>query len=162
MSKENSAKYRKGFTLVEVVIASALVLSAVLALLGIHSLYLRTAFSNANAVKAAFLIEEGIEAVRFMRDASWDANIAPLSLSTEYGIVFNGTGWQTSTQTYVENFSRTASFSAVSRDANGDIVASGGSVDPRTLLLRVSVSWPNTNGTTTKSISTYITDIYEN
>jgi Tfp pilus assembly protein PilV len=153
----------RGLTLVEVVIAASIILVAVVALLSVHNLYLRVAFSNANAVKAAYLAEEGIEVVRWLRDDSWDENIATLSLNTDYGLVFsNGTWGTTTSNLYVENFLRTIQVSAVSRDGSGDIVSSGGSADPNTLLVTSTVSWATSSGTTTKSVATYLTDLYEN
>ena len=140
------SKLNKGLSLVEVVIASAIILAAVLVLLGVHSLYLKVALSNSNTVKAAYLAEEGIENVRFLRDSGWTTNISNL----------------TSTTTLIDNFYRTVTLSAVSRDASGDIVTSGGSIDANTKLVTSSVSWWAATATTTKSISTYLTDIYDN
>ena len=140
------SKLNKGLSLVEVVIASAIILAAVLVLLGVHSLYLKVALSNSNTVKAAYLAEEGIENVRFLRDSGWATNIANL----------------TSTTTLIDNFYRTVTLSVVSRDASGDIVTSGGSIDLNTKLVTSSVSWWAVTATTTKSISTYLTDIYDN
>lgn len=149
--------------MVEVVIAAAIILVAVVTLLGVHNLYLKVALSSGNAAKAAYLAEEGIEAVRYLRDSSWSANIASLSLGVPYGVVFSGGNWATTTTNiYVENFQRTLVFSSVSRDSSGDIVSSGGTLDPDTLLLVSSVSWPSSGATTTQSISTYLTNLYEN
>jgi len=157
-------KLNSGLTLVEVLIATSIILVFLVALLSVHSLYLRVALSNGNAIAAAYLAEEGIEAVRFLRDSSWDTNIAPLVLGTNYGVLWNGTTWATSTtNTWIDTgFARTVTFSAVYRDTNRDIVSSGGTLDPNTRLLVSSVSWPNAGATTTKSISTYLTDILEN
>lgn len=152
-----------GLTLVEVVIASAIILAAVLALLGVHSLYLKMALGNGDAIKAAYLSEEGLEAMRFLRDSSWSANVAPLSLGTEYGLILNGAVWEVSyTDTLVDEFERTVTLSAVYRDGNGDIVSSGGTLDANTLLVVSSVSWANAGATTTKSISTYLTNLLDN
>ena len=104
---------KKGFSMVEVVIAAAIILGAVLVLLGVHNLYLKVALSNGSVVKAAYLAEEGVENIRFLRDVSWSANISGL----------------TSTSTTIENFYRTVTLSAVYRDANSDIVSSGGMLD---------------------------------
>ncbi len=155
--------FKKGLSLVEIVVASAIILVAVVALLNVHNLYLKIAFSNANAVKAAYLAEEGVEAVRWLREVSWADNIATLSVGTNYGLARVNGNWQVSVSNkYVENFERTISLSVAYRDANGDIVTSGGTLDPKTMLVVSSVSWPNGGATTTKSVSTYLTDLYEN
>ena len=140
------SKLNKGLSLVEVVIASAIILAAVLVLLGVHSLYLKVALSNSNTVKAAYLAEEGIENVRFLRDSGWTTNISNL----------------TSTTTSVDGFVRVVTLATVRRDASGDIVTSGGSIDANTKLVTSSISWWSVTATTTKSISTYLTDIYDN
>ena len=136
----------RGLTLVEVVIASAIILAAVVALLGVHSLYLKTALENAQTVKATYLAEGGLEEIRYLRDDSWSANILNL----------------TSTATYFDNFQRTITLGAVYRDNNDDIISSGGTLDPNTKLVTAAVSWLKAGATTTKSISTYLTNIYEN
>ena len=154
--------YDQGLTLVEVMIASAIILSAVMAMLGVYTLYLRVALSNGNAVKAAYLAEEGLEAVRFLRDDSWSARIVPLSNGTAYGIALSGGLWQATTTSWVGNFERTFTLSAVSRDTNSDIVSSGGTLDPNIRLVTASVSWTQAGATTTKSISTYLTNLHGN
>lgn len=157
------AHRKNGLTLVEVVIAAAIILAAVVTLLGVHTLYLKTALSNGNSVKAAYLAEEGIEAIRFLRDSSWSANIATLSLNTDYGVVLPGDMWQaTTTNTSIGDFQRTIRLSAVYRDINDDIVSSGGSLDPNTKLLVSTVSWAANGTTTSKSISTYLTNLWKN
>lgn len=149
--------------MVEVMIASAIILAAVLALLGVHSLYLQTALANSDTAKAAYLAEEGIEAMRYLRDDSWSAKIAPLSPSTNYAVVLSGGVWQTDTSSfYVGHFERVITVAPVARDeATGDIVSSGGADDPDTRLVVSTVSWPSRGATSTRSIATYLTNLYE-
>ncbi len=135
----------KGMTLVEVVIAASIILGAVLALLAVHSLYIKTALANADRIKSVLLAEEGLEDIRFLRDSSWSVNIANLS----------------ATSTVIDNFIRTITLSPVYRDANSDIASSGTS-DSNTKLVTSSVSWWAGSATSTKSLSTYITNLYGN
>lgn len=158
----NKTKKHCGFTLVEVLISAAIILTSVVTILGVHSLYMRTAFSNNENIKATYLAEEGLEVVRFWRNVSWDSKIETIPLNTEYGLSESGTSWATSTNQYVGNFQRRISLSSVQRSVTGDIVASGGTVDPNTLLVSSQVSWAKGGATTTKAISTYITNLYEN
>ena len=157
-------KFNAGLTLVEVLIATSIIMIFLVALLSVHSLYLKTALSNGDAIQATFLAEESIEVMRFLRDSSWDNNIVPLALGTNYGLVWYSNTWQASTtNTWIDgSFVRTAAFFAVYRDSNRDIVVSGGTLDPNTRLLVATVSWANNGATTTKSISTYLTDLNEN
>ncbi len=149
--------------MVEVLIAVAIILVSVMSLVGVHSLYLKTALSNAEGAKAAFLAEEGLEVVRFWRDASWNNNILGLALGTEYGLLFSGGSWATSTEDFaVESFERSITLSAVYRDASsGDIVTSGGTLDPEARLVESKVSWDKSGVPTTRTISTYITNLFE-
>ena len=64
---------------------------------------------------------------------------------------------------YVDNiFERIFTIENVGRDANDDIIGSGGINDPDTKKIVVSVSWRGRNGTTTESMSTYITNLFSN
>jgi prepilin-type N-terminal cleavage/methylation domain-containing protein len=154
----------KGFALVEVLVASAIILLFISALSGAYSLYIRTAFSNLRKVQAALLSEEGIEVVKTLRDSSWATNIAPLSSSTPYHITFSSGAWKaTTTKIYVDGiFDRTFTVGDVYRDSLSDITSSGGTYDPNTRVVTVSVAWQNHGATTTKSIATYIANLFVN
>lgn len=161
--KKKNAKLSLGMSLVEVLIASAIILAAVVTLLSVHSLYIKAAYTSGNAIKAAYLAEEALEAARFMRDSSWDGNIGSLGIGVPYGLSFEDGTWQTGTAGItIENFERVITFQPVYRDASGDIVSSGGDVDPDTLLVTARVSWKSGTSTTTKEISTYLTNFYDN
>jgi Tfp pilus assembly protein PilV len=156
-------KKNTGLTMVEVVIASSLILVAVVVLTAVHNLYLKSALSNGNSLKAAYLAEEGIEAMRYLRDDSWNANIAPLSAADSYGVSLSGSAWSTgASNKWVDGFERVVTVGNVNRDANGDISSSGGALDPDTRLVTVAVSWPLSGATTTRSISTYMTNLWGN
>ena len=162
--KNLNKNLNSGLTLVEVLIATSIILVFLLAFSSVHNLYLKTAFSNGEIIKATELAEESLEVVRFLRDSSSNTNIAPLSLGTGYYLVFEGGEWQvTTTEALVDSlFERVVTLSAVYRDASADIVSGGGTLDPGTLMVVSSVSWSRGGATTTKSISTYITNIFAN
>jgi Tfp pilus assembly protein PilV len=151
-----------GFSVVEIVVAVALLLLIVSSLYTANIFYLKTILSNVNKVKASFLAEEGVEAVKLIRDQSW-ANISGLTVGNSYYLYWNGSMWQaTTTNTYVQEvFERKFVISNVNRDSNSDIVTSGGSVDAGTKKVAVSVSWLAGTSTSTKSISTYITNFVQ-
>ncbi|MEK9171925.1 MAG: prepilin-type N-terminal cleavage/methylation domain-containing protein [Patescibacteria group bacterium] len=162
--KDLNKNPNSGLTLVEVLIATSVILVFLLAFSSVHNLYLKTAFSNGEVIKATELAEESLEVVRFLRDSSWNTNIAPLSLDTDYYLVFEGGEWQvTTTEALIDSlFERVVTLSAVYRDTSADIVSGGGTLDPGTLLVVSNVSWSRGGATTTKSISTYITNIFTN
>lgn len=156
--------FQKGITLVEVLVATAIILSFLIALISVHNTYLRSSFSNLDEIKATYLAEEGIEAVKGLRDASWTTNIAPLVNGTSYYLVYTGTLWATSTTFALidSKYTRKVVLSAVNRDASSDITTSGGSTDANTRKVNVTVSWSTGSATSTRSIDTYITNLFGN
>ena len=163
MTHIQKTKYQSGLSLIEVMIAASIVLVTVLALLAVFNLYFKTALTNGEAIKGAYLAEEGIEAIKFLRSSSWGNSIATLTPGTAYSVTFNGTTWQTATSNFwIDGFDRRITLRAVYRDGNDDIVSSPGTLDLNTLLVTSSVSWLSVGATTTKSISTYITNLYDN
>lgn len=162
--KEKISSLDFGLTLVEVIIAVSIILVFLIVLFSVNTLYIKTAFENTGSVQATLLAEEGIEAVRFLKNASWADNIAVLTSGTNYSLTLQTNNWELVTSNiYIDNrFERIVTFSDVYRDLNGDIVTGGGSLDPNTKLVTATVSWLRATATTSKSISAYITNIYEN
>jgi len=109
------------------------------------------------------LLKSGIEAVKFMRDVSWDSNIALLSVGVPYTLVFDGISWKaTTTPLFIANqFDRRISLESVYRDDFGNITSSGW-LDANTKKVSVTVSWQKDTGTTTKEITTYVSNIFKN
>lgn len=159
--KKLNGSLSKGFGLIEIIIGSAILTVSLVATSTYFQKTLQLNQDSGKTVQASFLLEEGIEAVKFFRDSSW-TNISGLTAGTYYFLQFDGTKWATtSSNIFVDNaFERKFVLNNVSRDANDDIVASGGTNDPETKKVTVSVSWLGRNGTTTKTISTYITNIF--
>ena len=156
--------FKKGISLVEILIA-IFIFSIVLSSLVIASNdYLAGAGDSLKSAKAAYFAEEGIESIETIRDASW-ANISALSTTSAYYLNFNVSSstnyaWNTTTTaTSTDGFTRKITLGSVNRDSTGHIVSSGGTLDANTRLLTVSISWLAKAGTTTKSLSTYITNI---
>jgi hypothetical protein len=153
----------KGFGMVEAVISVSIAASFILILSGANFAYSTLAYGQSNKIQASFLAEEAIEAVKFLRDESWDTNIAPLTPNTNYFPTFTGTDWTLDIATStIGIFERKVVFQSVFRDANDNIVASGGTVDPDSRLLTVTVSWQEKGNTYTKVLFAYITDLFEN
>ena len=151
----------KGFGLIEIIIGSAILTISLIAISTYFQKSLQLSQDSGKTVQAGFLLEEGVEVVKFFRDTSW-VNISGLTAGTFYYLQFDGTKWATtSSNVFISGvFERKLVINNVSRDANDDIVSSGGTNDADTKKVTVSVSWLGRNGTTTKSISTYITNIF--
>lgn len=156
---------KKGISLIEVVLGAALILGAVTVLVSVNTIYFKAASSNIKSVKAQLLLEEGVEAIRTIRDGGWTTHIANLTNGTTYYLSFNTSTnlWSiTTTPQYVEGVLRSFVLSAVNRDSNDDIVTSGGSSDSGTRKVVVNVAWVGYSGTSTDSFSTYISNVFKN
>ena len=123
----------KGFGLIEIIVGSAILTVSLAAVATYFQKSLQFNQDNKKIVQASFLLEEGLEVVKFFRDTSW-LNISGLTSNTSYYLKFDGTKWATSTSNvFVDNlFERKLVINNVSRDANDDIVSSGGTNDADT------------------------------
>ena len=154
-------KYKRGMSLAEILVAVFIFMVVLGTLIAINNLYLLSSSQNIKSVKAAYLAEEGIEAVRVIRDNNW-TNISFSTVGVPYYINFDSASstWKaTTTPNSIESYIRWFVLSQVERDSNGKIVSNGGIVDPDIKLVTVSVFWQDRGSTTTKSISTYISNI---
>lgn len=154
-------KNNQGFLLVEALIGASIVAVVVVAVLLSFSSGLRLSSRNGLATRAQFLVEEGIEAARIMRDKGWTGNFGALTNETAYHLVFSNNTWATTTSNALidSRFDRTITVSSVYRDSNNDI-ASSGTVDSNTKKVTIAVSWRNGSATTTKSLQAYLTNIF--
>lgn len=148
-----------GFALVEVLVAVSIITGSVLATVNVAQKSIQTSRFSLHQAQATLLLEEGAEAVRSVRDTSW-IGISALTSGTLYYPTYVGVWTLSPTSTSVGLFTRTVTFANVSRDANGDIVSSGGTSDTGTRQVTVTVSWPESGTTQTKSISFYVTNIF--
>ncbi len=153
-------KEEEGFTLVEMVVAIAIIVLFLSALVAAFNLYLKVATGNTLGAQAAFLAEEGLEGVRVMRDNGWTTNIATLSTTTTYYLTFQSGTWKaTTTSSMIDaTFQRTFHIYSVNRDGSSNIAVSG-TDDPNTKLVTVTLAWLNHGATSTQAVSTYLSNI---
>ena len=134
--------YTKGISLIEVLVGVA-VLSMVL---GSVVLTLTVFFSSAGRTladtRATYLAEEGIEAMRFIRDEDWN-EIVSLATSTTYYFDISTTTLATTTVPEVIEgiYSRSFVLDNTERDGNDDLVESGGTDEAGGRFVTVTVSW---------------------
>ncbi|HBG68717.1 hypothetical protein A2W67_00600 [Candidatus Nomurabacteria bacterium RIFCSPLOWO2_02_40_28] len=152
---------RRGFMVIEILIVASIITVSILAAMAVSqkSIYvMRQAF---HATQAGFLLEEGAEAVRILRDNAW-SNISSLTAGTNYYTTFSGGTWTLSaTANTVGIFTRTVTVASVSRDnVTKDIVTSGGTDDTGTKLVTVTVFWSEAGTTVTKTLKFYIINIF--
>lgn len=159
-------KNNKGVSIIEVLIASAIIMSSVVAIMGVYRGLTSLSIRNTMKVQAGMLLDEGAEALRFMRDVTWTGNIAPLVNGTTYYLYWNHTvaeyGWRATTtpDTIDDQFVRTFVLSSVNRNGSFDIVDTGGTTDAGTRKATITVSWFDGVGTSTKSIIMYLYNTY--
>lgn len=156
-------KKTKGFALIEVMIACALVATVTITLLSFAEKGLGLSSRSLRQVQATLIAEEGAEAVKTIRDANW-TNISNLTLNTNYYLSYNNSTdvWSLSTtaNSIDSIFTRTIVFNSVNRDSNNDIVDTGGTTDAGTIKVTVTTSWLSTEGANSKVLTLYITDIF--
>ena len=158
----------KGFGLVEILVASGIITVVAVGVLSASQLSLRLVRNSTLEGSASFLSEEGIEAVRIMRDAGWSAKIAPLISSTTYYPIFNTGAWTLTTTNpgLIDGvFSRTVIFDdAYRRNSDDDIVDISSSdsktLDAGTRKVTVRVSWDFPAKQV--ELVTYITNLFQN
>lgn len=157
---------KSGFGLLEIVIASAVVGVSIFALSSAAVLSSKLQSQSSDKIRANFLAEEAVEAMRFLRDKSWNTNLANLSPDINYYISFSTTTSQWSVgqtaQPHIDSiFERKISADRVYRDLNDNIVSSGGAEDPDSKKITATVSWAGKGGaTSTVNLSAYLSDIF--
>jgi hypothetical protein len=152
---------KHGFGLIEIVVGGAVLATSLMGISAYYQQSLRVSRSTAYLTQASFLLEEGLESAKIFRDISW-TNISTPATGTTYYLAFDGTNWATSTTNiYIDGrFERTITLNDVYRDGNDDIVSSGGTLDIGTRKVTVTVSWWDNAATTTRTIATYVTNIF--
>ena len=158
---------KHGFGLLEIVIAASIISGTLFSLAFVFLISDKLVAESSSKIRANFIAEEGLEALRLLRDASWSSNLAGLGVGTNYYLSFNtiSSVWSvgTSNPGYVDGlYARTVTVENVNRDANDDIVSGGGTSDPDTKKFNVAVAWSARTGTTTVTVSTYLTDMFDN
>lgn len=153
----------RGFELVEVVLASAILSLTLLAIIAIGGRSIIVSRRALETYTASNFLEEGAEAVRTIRDSGW-ISISGLTPATPYYPVYDiGTNtWSLSTSPSdgtVGIYTRSLVMSPVKRTVGGDI-SDTGTDDPGTKLFTETVSWPENDGTATEHLSFYLSDIF--
>ncbi len=159
---------QSGFTILELVIGSAIIAGFLLAATYSFQIFLRLSRENNNSLRATFLLEEGLEAARIWRDTSWSDISGLVTVEDNpaqvYYYNFTGANWATTpTNTFIDGlFERKLQVANAYRNGSNELVSSGGTEDHNTRLLTVSVAWKTSAGTTTRSLSTYLANLFNN
>ncbi len=168
-TKQNT---QDGVGIIEVVIGTSIIALSLVGVVAAFILHFQAGSENTKKIQATYLLEEGVEIARFLRDVSWVSNIAPLDSSTDYYLNFDGLSWQiTSTpQPYIDGtFERKLTIGDVYRRNSDSDIVSATSTESKTIdtnihLITVSVSWPLETGTvvatTTAKLEAYLANIF--
>lgn len=153
-------------SLVEVIVGVSILALTFTGLITAYNRYVKASTNILPTIKASYLLEEGIEVMKIFRDTSWNTYIAGQSTSTSFSLTFSTSTslWSTTTANSLidSQFYRTVALTGVRRDTNNDISTTTGSYDSNTRKVTVTVSWRNGSATTTRTLSTYLTNMFQN
>ncbi len=170
--KRRRINRNRGFTIVEVIVACAIISMTTLALMSTTQKGIELSSRAVRQVQANYLLEEGAEAVKSIRDNNW-GDIANLTLNNQYSLFFdtNTNLWllsspppipMTNTPKYPIDsvFNREIVISPVYRNSNDDISKTG-VLDNGTKKITVTVSWASSSGgVISRSLVFYLANIF--
>ncbi len=146
--------------LVEVLVAVSIITLSVIAATAVAQKSVYVSRQALHVSQASYLLEEGAEAVRIVRDNGW-SNLSALAPGTDYYPVFSGGTWTLSTTpATIGIFTRKINIANVNRDNATSDIAGTGTDDPGTKMFTVTVSWNEGGTSQSKTLSFYIMDIF--
>lgn len=152
-----------GMGLLEVVFSLAIVMIILTGLVSSFQFFLKAGFLNTERIQSAFLLEEGLEVVRFKRDSGW-TNITSLAVDTPYYFYRENNNWLSTTiATTTSGFTRTITFYDTYRRTSDDVIVASTSPDSKSIdseirMVTVKVITPLLSE---KKMSTYITNLFD-
>ena len=152
--------YTSGFGLMEIIISITLISVSLFAFATVSRIAFRAVLESSDRQRGGFLLEEGFEAIKTIRDDGW-TNISSLTLDMSYHLVFSGGTWSATTSSQLIDgiFTRTFMLGEVFRNAS-DNIASSGTSDPGTRRMEIEVTWEERGDERTMSAVSYITNIF--
>ncbi|PIR64100.1 MAG: hypothetical protein COY81_01930 [Candidatus Pacebacteria bacterium CG_4_10_14_0_8_um_filter_43_12] len=132
-----NTKLTLGFSIIELLVAMSLFLIVVVT--GLTTVIYSFTINRRSVEEtgAVLLSQEGLEAVRSIRDQDWNS----LTPGT-YGIDASGGNWTLSgSNNTIDDYTREIIIEAVQRDGSGAVVLSGGTVDPDTYRVISQTQW---------------------
>jgi len=132
--------HKKGSGLLEVILAMGVF--AIVASAGVSSVLFMNKSNRVGSedAKANLLLQEGYEAVRAIKKGDW-SNL----VNGTYGLSSTSGKWAFSGNSDVtDGYTRVVTISNAQRDASGNLVASGGTVDENTKKITETVTWQYT------------------
>jgi len=155
----------RGVGVVEIMVVVGIVSFAVVGLYEFLVLSTRPISEGVRKVEATYLAQEGLEAVRTLRNKSWDGSIVPLTVEATYYAVIAGSEWALTTTDpgpLDGLYTRTITLHKVFRDPANDNISPTGTEDPRTRRVTAVVSWKERGKSKQVMVETYLTDFLDN
>lgn len=161
-SKFKDKNFEQGLGIIEIMVVVGVVVFGFTAILELFRLNIQSSMTSRENLQAHALLAEAVEATRSVRDAGW-SNLSSLIPQVDYYPIISGGAWalQTINPGPVNGFSRRIVLEQARRDANSDIVTSGGTVDPDTFKVSAYIEWQSGGSAKTKNIVTYLTNWQE-
>ncbi|MDP2812205.1 MAG: hypothetical protein Q8O32_00740 [bacterium] len=147
---------RKGFSIIELLVAISFVSAIILLILTLGSFNSRILKYNEDRTTAVFYASEAIEALKMF---SWDE----LIVNNNHSITFNTDHWELGAgdQLLAGRYTRAINVASVNRESSsngqvyGAMVSSGGYLDPDTKKITVTMTWNLLGNSQTEEIVTY-------
>ncbi|MCK5591870.1 MAG: type II secretion system protein, partial [Candidatus Pacebacteria bacterium] len=74
---------QQGFSIVEAMVGISVLAFFLITIIGSFILFIKTTADNTQRIQAVYLLEEGMESIRFERDENWN-NISLLNTANTY------------------------------------------------------------------------------
>lgn len=150
---------KRGIGSLEVLIGISIIFVSIFSTISSYHFFLKITQKNTKTIKTQYLLEEGAEAIRIIRDSDW-TSFSNINVDTDKYLFFDGNTWVLADNNiYIDNFfERKIIIKNVYRDSD-DKIAEAGTLDLGTRRADIYVSWFGASGTTTDSISIYLTNL---
>lgn len=149
---------RRGFGLIEIVIVTAIVSGALFIFSQAGAVALKLLRHEKETLEMTLLAQEGLEAVRSLRDESWAHNIDAHDEGTDHYITVESGKWNISHTSAppIGQYARAVAIEQVFRDAQ-DRISPSGTLDSGTVKVTARVTKPGR----TVSLISYLTDFQQ-
>lgn len=157
-SQASGLRGGRGQSLIEIIIVMAMSIVILPALLTGLVSSRQGKVQQAQRTQAVYLLNETVDAVRSVREKGW----APFAVNGTYHTATASGSWVLlSGSAAVNGFTQQVVIGDVNRDSSGTIASSGGTLDPSSKKVDVSISWDQPYASTI-SATLFITRYLEN
>lgn len=156
---KKNLKNQKGISVIEIIVCLAIIMIAFWSFSGIAQYSLKIQEQSNAKIEAINLASEAIEAIRSVRNESWN-NISSLLLETKYYPIISENKWiltLTDPGIISGTYDRSIIIEQVYRDIN-DNISESGTEDNQTKKITALVEWNDRGKTKQIDLITYLTN----